>query len=164
MSIPALTALGFLPLILPICFAVALSDLRGMRIPNWSVALVIAVFVLAGPLLMPFKTYLWQLVHLPAGIGLGFLFYAAGAVGAGDAKFAGAAAPMIFLPDLPVVTLILAASILGGFAAHRIAKYTALRRLAPHWESWDTGKKFPMGLCLGGTLSAYLALGAALGG
>lgn len=163
MTLPAFAAAGFLPLVLPICYVVALSDLRGMRIPNWTVGLLMAVFILAGPLLLPFNTYLWQLLHLPAGIGLGFLFYMAGAVGAGDAKFAGAAAPLIFTPDLPAMMMILAACIIAGFAAHRIAKYTRLRRLAPHWESWDTGKKFPMGLSLGAALALYLVLGALAG-
>jgi prepilin peptidase CpaA len=164
MTIPALTALGFLPFVLPLCFIVALSDLRGMRIPNWTVGALIAVFVLIGPFLMPLETYLWQLLHLPVGIGLGFLFYAAGAVGAGDAKFAGAAAPLIFLPDLPALCIILAANVLAGFTTHRIAKHTPLRQLAPHWESWDAGQKFPMGFCLGGALAIYLGLGAMLGG
>ncbi len=163
MAIPATFALVFLLLLAPICFTVAYTDLRGMRIPNWSVGLLTAVFVLAGPLLLPFETYLWQLLHLPVGIGLGFLFYLAGAVGAGDAKFAGAAAPVIFLPDLLVLLMVLMANIIAGFITHRLAKHTALRQLAPHWESWEAGKKFPMGFCLGGSLMIYLLLGALLG-
>ena len=30
-------ALWFLPFVLPLCYTVALTDLRGMRIPNWTV-------------------------------------------------------------------------------------------------------------------------------
>jgi prepilin peptidase CpaA len=41
--------------------------------------------------------------------------------------------------------------------------YSPLRRLAPDWQSWHTGKKFPMGLALGGTLAIYLSLGALYG-
>ena len=47
--------------------------------------------------------------------------------------------------------------------AHRGAKISPLRNLAPHWESWERGKKFPMGLPLGMTLATYLVLGAIYG-
>lgn len=164
MQFPAHAALWFLPFVLPLCYTVALTDLRGMRIPNWSVDLLGAIYVLGGLLLMPTWTdYGWHLLHLPVGIGLGFLFYSAGAVGAGDAKFAGAAAPFFALGDLRLLMIIFAATLLAGFTAHRIAKHTPLRQLAPHWQSWDTGKSFPMGLCLGATLALYLALAAFFG-
>ena len=59
--------------------------------------------------------------------------------------------------------MLLAATLLGAFAAHRLAKYSPLRRMAPGWQSWETGSDFPMGLALGGTLALYLALGAVYG-
>ena len=163
MSIPAHVALWFLPFVLPICYAITLTDLRGMRIPNWAVDLLAVVFILVGPFLMSWTDYGWQLLHLPLGIGLGFLFYAAGIVGAGDAKFAGAAAPFIALGDLRALMMIFTANLLAGFITHRIAKHTPLRSLAPQWKSWEMGKKFPMGLCLGGSLAIYLILGAYFG-
>lgn len=164
MHFPAHAAIWFLPFVLPLCYAAALTDLRGMRIPNWSVDLLGVIYVLGGLLLMPtWADYGWHLLHLPVGIGLGFLFYSAGAVGAGDAKFAGAAAPFIALGDLRLLMIIFAATLLAGFTAHRIAKHTRLRQLAPHWQSWDTGKSFPMGLCLGATLALYLVLAALFG-
>jgi prepilin peptidase CpaA len=164
MQFPAHTALWFLPFVLPLCYTVALTDLRGMRIPNWAVDLLAVIYVVIGALVMPsWADYGWQLLHLPIGVGLGFLFYAAGAVGAGDAKFAGAAAPFIALGDLRFLMVVFAATLLAGFTAHRIAKYTRLRQLAPQWQSWDTGKNFPMGLCLGATLAIYLGLAAQFG-
>lgn len=164
MQFPAHAAMWFLPFVLPLCYAVALTDLRGMRIPNWAVDSLGVIFILGGALLMPtWVSYGWQLLHLPVGIALGFLFYAAGAVGAGDAKFAGAAAPFFVIGDLRLLLVIFAAVLLAGFAAHRIAKHTRLRQLAPHWQSWETGKSFPMGLCLGATLALYLILAAFYG-
>ncbi|MEY8800804.1 prepilin peptidase [Leisingera sp. XS_AS12] len=164
MQFPAHAAMWFLPFILPLCYAVALTDLRGMRIPNWAVDSLGVIFILGGAMLMPtWVSYGWQLLHLPVGIALGFLFYAAGAVGAGDAKFAGAAAPFFAIGDLRLLLVIFAAVLLAGFAAHRIAKHTRLRQLAPHWQSWETGKSFPMGLCLGATLALYLILAAFYG-
>ena len=80
-------------------------------------------------------------------------------MGAGDAKFAAAAAPLIHVGDLRFLMAVFAANLLAAFVAHRIAKHTPLRRLAPEWHSWDSGARFPMGLALGGTLAIYLLMG-----
>jgi prepilin peptidase CpaA len=61
------------------------------------------------------------------------------------------------------VLALLMACVLAAAATHRGVKYTPLRRLAPHWDSWDKGKKFPMGFALGTTLALYLILGAIYG-
>ncbi|CUH87601.1 Flp pilus assembly protein, protease CpaA [Phaeobacter sp. CECT 5382] len=161
---PATTALWFLPFVLPLCYAAALTDLRGMRIPNWINDCLGGLFVVLGAFLLPTWTdYGWQLLHLPVGIGFGFLFYSAGMIGAGDAKFAGAAAPYVAFADLPALLIIFTANLLAAFVTHRLVKYTPLRRLAPDWQSWNVGSKFPMGLCLGATLAIYLGLVAAFG-
>ena len=88
---------------------------------------------------------------------------ASGAVGAGDAKFAAAAAPFIALGDLRILLALFAANLLAAFTTHRIVKYTPLRRVAPNWQSWNMGWKFPMGLSLGGTLGLYLILATQYG-
>jgi prepilin peptidase CpaA len=144
----------FLPFVLPLCFAAAYTDLSRMRIPNWITDSLGAVYVILGLLIMPtWADYGWQLLHLPIGIAIGFLFYSAGVMGAGDAKFIGAAAPLV----------VYAANLLAAFATHRLAKHTPLSRLAPGWQSWSVGKKFPMGFSLGGTLALYLILVACFG-
>ena len=163
MAIPAHVAQWFLPFVLPICYTIMLTDLRGMRIPNWAVDLTAVIFIVVGPFLMSWTDYGWQFLHLPIGVGLGFLFYSAGMIGAGDAKFAGAAAPLVAFADLRILLLIFTANLLAGFVTHRIAKHTPLRKLAPDWQSWNMGNKFPMGLVLGSTLAIYLILGAFFG-
>lgn len=163
MFISASAALWFLPFVLPICIWVAWNDLRVMKIPNVAVLTLAAIFVVVGLIALPLDIYGWRLVHLVIVLLVGIVMNAAGLVGAGDAKFAAAAAPFIAIGDLQFLCMILAANLLAGFTAHRIAKHTGLRKLAPEWESWSRGKKFPMGLCLGGTLAIYLVLGAAYG-
>lgn len=154
----------FLPFVLPLCFAAAYTDLSSMRIPNWINDSLGALYIVLGLFVMPtWADYGWQLLHLPIGIGFGFLFFSAGVMGAGDAKFIGAAAPLVVLPDLPALVLIYAANLLAAFATHRLAKYSPLSRLAPGWQSWNVGKKFPMGFSLGGTLAIYLILVACFG-
>lgn len=92
----------------------------------------------------------------------GILLNAIGAFGAGDAKFLAAAAPFVWIQDLGVLIAILLATVLGAVATHRLARLTRLRTIAPHWESWDRGKKFPMGLALAGALIMYLIFGHCL--
>lgn len=163
MQITALSALWFLPFVLPVCAWVMWSDLSAMRIPNTAVVTLTAVFLVIGLIALPLADYPWRLVQLAVVLALGFVANAAGLVGAGDAKFAAAAVPFVAPGDLSLLCVILSATLLAAFASHRIARHSRLRRLAPHWKSWSRGRKFPMGLALGGTLAIYLGLGAVLG-
>lgn len=163
MSIVSTAALWFLPFVLPLCLYVCFTDLREMRITNQAVLALAAVFVVVGLIALPLPVYGMRLVQLLVVLLIGFILTAAGAMGAGDAKFAAAAAPFIAPGDLRLLLALFAANLLAAFATHRLVKYTALRRIAPEWKSWNTGWKFPMGLSLGGTLALYLILGAAYG-
>ncbi|KUF11295.1 prepilin peptidase [Pseudoponticoccus marisrubri] len=163
MMISASAALWFLPLVLPICLYVCFTDMRGMRITNPAVMALFVVYVAIGLLALPFDAYLWRYLHLVVALVAGMALNAGGAMGAGDAKFAAAAAPFIHLGDLRFLMALFAANLLGAFVAHRIAKHSALRRLAPDWMSWQSGAKFPMGMALGGTLATYLAIGVFFG-
>ena len=163
MQITAFEAWLYLPFVLPICFYVAFTDMREMRITNQAVLVLGGLFVVLGLIALPFDQYLWRLAQLAIVLLIGILLNAGGAIGAGDAKFLAAAAPYVALGDLLQVFMILAASLLGAVATHRLAKHSPLRRLAPHWESWDKGWDFPMGLALGATLAVYLMFGALFG-
>lgn len=161
MAITALSAWWFLPFVLPICAYVTYTDLSRMKITNRAVLALAGGFVVLGWFALPsLDIYLWRLAQLAIMLGFGILMNAAGAMGAGDAKFIAASAPYVALGDLRLVIALLAAALLAAFVTHRIARHTALRKLAPHWQSWDQGKKFPMGLALGMTLGVYLILGA----
>ena len=163
MAISATAALWFLPFVLPICLYVAFTDMKQMRITNQAVLVLIAIFVVLGLFLLPFETYLWRLLSLVIVLVIGIVLNAAGVMGAGDAKFAAAAAPFIAMGDLRLLMMLFMATLLAAAATHRGVKYTPLRRLAPDWQSWQETKKFPMGLALGTVLAAYLMLGAYFG-
>lgn len=137
--------------------------MRSMRIPNYSVVALAVVFLIVGLIALPFADYPWRLLQLVIILLLGMVMNAAGLVGAGDAKFAAAAAPFVHAGDLRLMIVILAANILAAFVTHRIAKHSPIRKLAPDWESWHRGWDFPMGLALGGTLAIYLILGTLYG-
>ncbi|MFU1477691.1 prepilin peptidase [Roseovarius sp. C7] len=163
MEITQTAATWFLPFVLPICLWVAYTDLKLMKILNIAVLALIAVFVVIGLFALPFPDYLWRYAHFGLILVLGVGLNAAGLVGAGDAKFAAAAAPLVALGDIRLVLVILAFSLLAGLAAHRLGKHTRLRNLAPDWESWHREGKYPMGLSLGGALAIYLGLGVFYG-
>lgn len=163
LAISATHALWFVPFVVPICLYVAWTDLARMKITNKAVILLALVFVVVGFFLMPFVDYLWRLAALVIVLVVGVILNAAGAMGAGDAKFAAAAAPFIAIGDLRLLMALFAATLLAAAATHKGIKLTPLRNLAPDWESWERGKKFPMGLALGPTLAIYLLLGVFYG-
>jgi prepilin peptidase CpaA len=163
MAISASDAWLFLPFVLPICFYVAFTDLREMRITNQAVLLLAGIFVVLGLFALPLPTYAWRILQMVVVLIIGIMLNAGGAVGAGDAKFAAAAAPFIAPGDLRLLLALFAANLLAAFVTHRLVKYTPLRRIAPGWQSWDMGWKFPMGLSLGGTFALYIILGTQFG-
>ena len=117
-----------------------------------------ALFVVLGPWVLPWGSFGWQLLAMPIFLILGILVNAMGLFGAGDAKFIAAAAPFVWAADARLVGLVFMANLLAAYLAHRMAKHTALRALAPDWASWDAGAKFPMGLPLATSLMIYLAI------
>jgi prepilin peptidase CpaA len=163
-----LAAAVFLPFAAAIGLWVAWSDMASMRIPNKAVLALWLVWAFPGLLIVPLKFWLlgWALAF--AVLAAGFLANLVGLLGAGDAKFASAMAPFFIGTDIRVIMGLLAACLLGAFAAHRLARaIPALRRVAPGWESW-THDDFPMGLALSGmlvlTLAGLLATGIAAPG
>lgn len=160
MALPASAAWWFLLIAVPVGLWVAYTDLSRMKITNAAVVTLFAGYAVLGLLALPLQDYLWGYAHLAVVLVIGIALNAIGGVGAGDAKFAAAAAPMIALADAGIVLYLFGLSLLLGWALHRIARLTPLRRLAPDWASWTSGRRFPMGLPLSITLVAYLALAA----
>ncbi|MDF2140689.1 prepilin peptidase [Paenirhodobacter sp. CAU 1674] len=155
-----MAALVFLALVTPICIWVVYTDLKYMKIRNSAVLALLAVFALAGPLLLPLDVWAWRWSHFAVVLAVGFVLNMIAHFGAGDAKFAAAAAPFFACEpgDITVIVMLLSAFLLGAFATHRIARtIPALRTMAPDWVSW-TRKDFPMGLALVGTLWTYLLI------
>lgn len=156
---PPLAALWLLVPAVPIGLYIAFTDLKAMRIPNNAVLALTLGFAIFGLIGLPFADWAWRWLNLVVVLLAGMGLYAVRGLGAGDAKFAAAAAPYFAAADWTFVVLLFAALLIASWVAHRIARAT-LRGLAPDWKSWTTGKRFPMGLALGPTLIAYLALAA----
>jgi prepilin peptidase CpaA len=159
LATPPAAALLLLVPALPVSLYIVFTDLKEMRIPNSAVLALVLGFAVFGLIALPFADWAWRWLNLVVVLAVGLALYAISALGAGDAKFAAAAAPYIAAADWQFVTLIFAALLLAAWIAHRIARAT-LSGLAPGWKSWTSGKSFPMGLALGPTLVLYLALAA----
>ncbi|APX91009.1 hypothetical protein BV394_06335 [Brevirhabdus pacifica] len=143
---------------------VAWSDMKFMLIRNQSVLALMATYLVLGPLAFPLDEYLWRWSHFAVLLMAGYIASSAGLVGAGDAKFAAAMAPLIAADDLVLILMLFATVLLGAFATHRLFRaIPAVRRRTPDWRSWDAGSDFPMGLALSGTLLFYLVLAMVLG-
>jgi prepilin peptidase CpaA len=151
-------AFWFLITTLPIALWVAWSDMATMKIPNYAVYALVAVYAVVGFIVLPLDEYLWRYLHLVVILVIGFLLNMGGALGAGDAKFAAAMAPFFALGNWVEVLILFAGVLILAFITHRLFRaIPAVRRALPHWESW-TRKDFPMGLALSGTLIAYFLL------
>jgi len=151
-------SIAFLIFVAPLCLYVAWNDLRAMKIPTWSTDALAIVFVVVGIFVMPFSEYLWRYAHFGVVLVLAIIANAIGLMGAGDSKFLASAAPFVALSDVTLVAYLLGAGLLAGLIIHRTAKaIPAIRNLAPDWESWSQGKRFPMGFPMGAVLIVYLA-------
>lgn len=153
-------ALVLLVAVLPVCAWVVWSDLRTMKIPNRANLVILGIFFFVGLMVLPLDVWAWRWLNFVVVLAIGFVLNAIANVGAGDAKFAAAAAPYFNPAALPLVLPLFAAFLLGAFAAHRLMRAIPLvRRMTPDWVSW-TRKDFPMGVALVGTFVTYLALTA----
>ncbi|MEM9583426.1 MAG: prepilin peptidase [Pseudomonadota bacterium] len=157
MLLPASAALWFLPFVIPIAIWVAWSDLATMKIPNKAVLALMVVYAVIGLIALDLTTWAWQWTHFVVILVLGFLMTITGVIGAGDAKFAAAAAPFVMREDSFNLIAIFGICCLIGFVSHRLARVSPIRKLVPHWESWERTRDFPMGYPLASTLVIYLA-------
>ncbi|NUB44170.1 prepilin peptidase [Fertoebacter nigrum] len=155
-ALTPMAALWCLIAVAPICIWVAWSDMKFMKIPNKAVVALAVVYLLLGPLLLPFVAWLWGWALLAGVLVTGFLLNMGGLIGAGDAKFAAAMAPFFIGGDTRFILALFAACLLGAFASHRGLRLIGpFRAATADWASW-THKDFPMGLALAGTLIFYL--------
>lgn len=160
MLLSASAALWYLPFVIPIAFWVAWSDMATMKIPNKAVLALMAVYAVVGLVAFEFNitAWAWQWTHFVVILALGFVMTITGLVGAGDAKFAAAAAPFVMRADSFNLIAIFGIWCVLGFVSHRLARISPIRKLVPHWESWERTRDFPMGYPLAATLVTYLVM------
>jgi prepilin peptidase CpaA len=149
---------------LPVCLWVTMTDLRSMKIPNTAVYTLLGIFAVVGLAVIPLEVWLWRWVGGLVVFAIGFAIYSlTRGFGAGDLKFAAAAAPFVSqnMHEVQIVLLLLAFYMLATLALHRLAGMVpAIRRATPDWASWTRKAHVPVGVALAATLATYLALKA----
>lgn len=128
----------------PLLVAVALSDLRRLRIPNSYCLAAVALFAVAAAAgLAP--DYALRIVVAASVLVLGFAAYCLKLFGGGDVKFM--AVLLLFVPveSLQLYAFVFSAAMLAGIAA-----FLSLKRLpaaaALNWRSMAPGRQLPMGV------------------
>jgi prepilin peptidase CpaA len=142
---------------LPIAIWATWSDLSRMKIPNKAVLAMAAIWPLLGWLAVPtWTTWFWGFGIMAIVFVLGYLLYATGTYGAGDAKYSAAFSPMFVGTPIVYLLTLIACCMIGALIVHRIANATPpIRRMTPDWVSWDK-RIFPFGLALSAMLVIYL--------
>ena len=126
---------------LPICLWASYVDLSRLKIPNRAVLALAGVFTVVGLGMVALdqwtlSDWAWRWPNLVVVLLVVMLLNAVWLIGAGDAKFAAAAAPFVALQDASMLLWIFPLALLGCWLLHRAAKHSVGRRLAPDWVSW----------------------------
>jgi prepilin peptidase CpaA len=146
---------------LPLMVLTAWYDLKELRIPNWLALAVLAVFLAAGLSGLPIEAFLWRLGAGALVLAAGFVLFAAGLIGGGDAKMAAALAPFVAAEDLAALLLLYAVVTLALLLVLRLAMQLARHR-PTGWRAIDQYARpprervFPMGLIFAIVVTLYL--------
>lgn len=157
MTTPALTVafLGMLPLVL----VVIASDLKRMKIPNWTVGAIFVLFLATGSWGLPLDVFGWRILYAVIALVLGFGLYsvASGGIGAGDLKLIAAFVPFVPGSGVTTVMLLFVISAFGLVLVHQAARI-ATRKRETGWKSLDQAVYLPAGVALGLTMVVFLGL------
>jgi prepilin peptidase CpaA len=152
-------AIAFFVASLPFCLLCAAFDLTRMKIPNWVVLGLFAVFLLLGPFAFALPELGLRLLQTAVVLAIGYALTVYLGIGGGDGKFAAAAAAFIAPGDYGIIMMSLGVISLVAVAMHRmLGNIASLRPVTSTWASYRDNSKFPFGLPLATTLVFYLML------
>jgi len=132
-------------------------DLKALRIPNWCVLAVVALYIVTGLWGLPLDVFAWRFLYgvIVLFVGFGLYSISGGHVGGGDIKLIAALTPFIAGKDLLFVLMVFALLSLFGVMLHRFVR-AMLRDRKTGWAALDQKRFFPAGVLLGGTIMIYL--------
>lgn len=132
------------PLILPLLLAVALVDMRHLRIPDILTIAAVAGFVALSPALSP-DEIIARLVAGFASFAICFFLFSVRAMGGGDAKFIPAL--VLWIPPFDLVFFCMALALCIPIS---IALILAMRQAvpAPSWKGLSATPRVPMGVAI----------------
>ncbi|GHA50718.1 membrane protein [Amylibacter ulvae] len=145
----------------PIVIWCAWSDLKNMIIPNKANIVLFAIFVIFGAFFMPLPEFGIRILQAIGVLVLFFVLNSMGLIGGGDAKLFAAIAPYVAYRDVTIYLFLLSFLSISAVVLHRVIDRTTLKNTVfSNWKSWSEKIKFPFGLPLAGSLSAYLIYSA----
>ncbi len=125
-----------------------LSDLRSMRIPNWTSLVGVLVFMTLVVWTLPIDETLSRVAIAAAVLLIGFVLFAVNTMGAGDVKIFSVL--MLFVPSIQIASfmLIFSACMIAGILAVIIAR-KFFEHPESNWGFLRNEKRLPMGLSIG---------------
>lgn len=134
-------------------------DLKELRIPNWCVLAVVALYVVTGAWGLDFDVFAWRFLHGVIALFVGFGLYtiSGGNVGGGDVKMIAALTPFVAGSDVGFVLIVFALTSFAGLMILRFIR-GLLRDRNTGWAAFDQKRFFPAGLLLGATIMIYLGM------
>ncbi len=144
-----------LALVLPLLILTAVSDLRGLKIPNALSVIALALFALTAPLL-PLPEIGIRLLAALCVFAVGFLLFALRTVGGGDVKILSVL--MLFIPadTLVLFGYVFPASLLAAILL--LGAGRAVLPPAPALRGFNARGKLPMAVAIALAGAAHLLL------
>lgn len=154
----AIWAIVFLIVTFPFCIYASWSDLKFLKIPNIVPLTMVLMFIIIGPMVLPWGEYLNSLLYGFIALVISLFVHAAGLVPAGDLKFTSAIIPFINTNELLSFAMFVALASFMAVFTHMVFGWAGWN--PDNWESthgrgWK--RKFPVGFALSGGLIIYLA-------
>lgn len=146
-------------LLLPLMGYITYSDMRWLRIPNWSVLAVFGAFLVTGIWGLPLDTFLWRISYALMALALGILLYnfTQGSIGAGDLKLIAALAPFLSHANLfDFIVIYTVISVLGLIFFMMMRRRNRRRGVKDPWEAFGQTIYMPAGVFLGVTISILM--------
>ncbi len=133
-----------------------ISDLRWMRIPNWTALTGVAVFLAALPW-MGWDEALFRAIAALIVFVIGFVLFAVRILAGGDVKFLSALVLMIPSASLSLFGFVFSFAMLASISFLTVARAT---EFAGHsrWVGMRTRQHMPMGVAMGLAGLLHLAI------
>ena len=151
-------AIVFLVVTFPFCVYATWSDLKFLKIPNILPISLVIVFIILGPIVLPFSEYIRSLLYGFIALLASLAIFAARLVPAGDLKFASALIPFVDTRELVSFAMFVSLAALLSVLTHWL--FGKLKMAPEGWISYQGSgwrRHFPVGFALAGGFVTYLA-------
>ncbi|SFE10992.1 prepilin peptidase CpaA [Sulfitobacter brevis] len=148
-------------IIAPLLVCVILYDMRFMRIPNRLVLVILVVAVGSLAFSVSLEQIVWRAAAAAVVFVFGLTLFALRLMGGGDVKLLAVLTLLIPTDALAVFALVLSVGIVAGVVLLMVLR-AALKNRETGWRGIEDHSRFPLGLSIGLSGLAFLALAPSL--